>query len=103
MLSYKDVQEMLRVPLIGVIPESESVLQASNQGTPAIHLKDTDVAEPIRTWSPLPRRRPAPALRQLRKARPDEAPVRRQVRCPVFPDVRQQAEDRPDRQGTPVN
>jgi len=45
MLSYKDVQELLRVPLIGVIPESESVLQASNQGTPAIHLKGTDVSE----------------------------------------------------------
>nr|WP_211159976.1 septum site-determining protein MinD [Aromatoleum aromaticum] len=45
MLSYKDVQELLRVPLIGVIPESESVLQASNQGLPAIHLKGSDVAE----------------------------------------------------------
>ena len=45
MLSYKDVQELLRVPLIGVIPESESVLHASNQGTPAIHLKNTDVAD----------------------------------------------------------
>jgi septum site-determining protein MinD len=45
MLSYKDVQELLRVPLLGVIPESESVLHASNQGTPAIHLKGTDVAE----------------------------------------------------------
>ncbi|BAL24517.1 septum site-determining protein MinD [Azoarcus sp. KH32C] len=45
MLSFKDVQELLRVPLIGVIPESESVLQASNQGTPAIHLKGTDVSE----------------------------------------------------------
>ncbi|MCC4114630.1 septum site-determining protein MinD [Aromatoleum toluclasticum] len=45
MLSYKDVQELLRVPLIGVIPESESVLQASNQGTPAIHLKGSDVSE----------------------------------------------------------
>jgi len=45
MLSFKDVQEILRVPIIGVIPESESVLHASNQGTPAIHLKDSDVAE----------------------------------------------------------
>ena len=45
MLSYKDVQELLRVPLIGVIPESESVLQASNQGSPAIHIKDSDVAQ----------------------------------------------------------
>ncbi|MBX3678964.1 septum site-determining protein MinD [Cognatazoarcus halotolerans] len=45
MLSYKDIQELLRIPLIGVIPESENVLHASNQGTPAIHLKGTDVAE----------------------------------------------------------
>ena len=44
MLSYKDVQELLRIPLIGVIPESDDVLQASNQGLPAIHLKDSDVA-----------------------------------------------------------
>ena len=45
MLSYKDVQELLRVPLIGVIPESEIVLQASNQGTPAIHMTGSNVAE----------------------------------------------------------
>jgi septum site-determining protein MinD len=45
MLSYKDVQELLRVPLVGVVPESESVLHASNQGLPAIHIKGTDVAE----------------------------------------------------------
>jgi len=45
MLSVTDIQEILRIPLMGVIPESESVLQASNQGTPAIHLKDSDVSE----------------------------------------------------------
>ncbi|AEG91095.1 septum site-determining protein MinD [Ramlibacter tataouinensis] len=45
MLSLEDIQDILRIPLIGVIPESESVLQASNQGTPAVHLKGTDVAE----------------------------------------------------------
>ena len=45
MLSFEDVQEILRIPLIGVIPESESVLAASNQGNPAIHFKGTDVAE----------------------------------------------------------
>ena len=37
MLSISDVQELLGIPLIGVIPESESVLQASNQGVPVIH------------------------------------------------------------------
>ena len=45
MLSYKDIQEILRVPIIGVIPESEEVLQASNQGAPVIHQKETDAAE----------------------------------------------------------
>jgi septum site-determining protein MinD len=37
MLSITDVQEILSVPLIGVIPESEAVLKASNTGTPVIH------------------------------------------------------------------
>ena len=36
MLSISDVQEILSVPLIGVIPESEAVLKASNTGTPVI-------------------------------------------------------------------
>ena len=45
MLSLTDIQEILRIPLIGVIPESEAVLQASNQGVPAIHQEGTDVSE----------------------------------------------------------
>jgi septum site-determining protein MinD len=45
MLSLEDIQDILRIPLMGVIPESETVLQASNQGLPAIHLKDSDVSE----------------------------------------------------------
>jgi septum site-determining protein MinD len=45
MLSLTDIQEILRIPLIGVIPESETVLQASNQGVPAIHQEGTDVSE----------------------------------------------------------
>ena len=45
MLSYKDVQELLRVPLLGVIPESETVLQASNAGAPVIHSKESEAAE----------------------------------------------------------
>lgn len=45
MLDVNDVKDLLRIPLIGVIPESEAVLQASNSGTPAIHLQGTDVAE----------------------------------------------------------
>jgi septum site-determining protein MinD len=45
MLSYKDVEEILRVPIIGVIPESEIVLQSSNQGIPVIHLAEAEVAQ----------------------------------------------------------
>ncbi|HSV51443.1 MAG TPA: septum site-determining protein MinD [Burkholderiaceae bacterium] len=45
MLSLEDIQDILRIPLIGVIPESESVLQASNQGLPAVHMKGTEVSE----------------------------------------------------------
>jgi septum site-determining protein MinD len=45
MLSLDDIKDILRIDLIGVIPESEAVLQASNQGLPAVHLKGTDVAE----------------------------------------------------------
>lgn len=45
MLSFQDVQDILRVPLIGVIPESESVLMASNRGVPVIHSGDTDVSQ----------------------------------------------------------
>ncbi|MEX8496810.1 MAG: septum site-determining protein MinD [Leptothrix ochracea] len=45
MLSLDDIHEILRIPLIGVIPESEIVLQASNQGLPVIHMGESDVAE----------------------------------------------------------
>jgi len=48
MLSLKDIEDILRIKLIGVIPESEAVLQASNQGLPSIHLTGTDVAEAYR-------------------------------------------------------
>ncbi|MGS0743253.1 septum site-determining protein MinD [Glaciimonas sp. GG7] len=44
MLSYTDVQDILRIPLVGIIPESETVLHASNQGNPAIHMTGSDVA-----------------------------------------------------------
>jgi septum site-determining protein MinD len=36
MLTVEDVQEILSIPLLGVIPESESVLKASNTGTPVV-------------------------------------------------------------------
>ncbi|MES2663543.1 MAG: septum site-determining protein MinD [Pseudomonadota bacterium] len=37
MLSVTDVEEILAIPLLGVIPESRTVLKASNQGVPVIH------------------------------------------------------------------
>lgn len=43
MLKIDDVLEMLALPLLGVIPESKSVLQASNIGTPVI-LDENSVA-----------------------------------------------------------
>lgn len=45
MLSIGDIEDILRIPVIGVIPESTDVLQASNTGLPAISLKNTDVSE----------------------------------------------------------
>ena len=45
MLSLDDIQDILRIKLIGVIPESETVLQASNQGVPTVHMKGSDVSE----------------------------------------------------------
>ncbi|MGH8152096.1 MAG: septum site-determining protein MinD [Rhodanobacteraceae bacterium] len=37
MMSVKDVEEILGIPVLGVIPESENVLAASNSGVPVIH------------------------------------------------------------------
>ncbi|OFS99707.1 septum site-determining protein MinD [Neisseria sp. HMSC31F04] len=45
MLSVDDICDILRIPLIGVIPESQNVLQASNAGTPVIHQQDAVAAE----------------------------------------------------------
>ena len=45
MLSLEDIKDILRIQLIGVIPESETVLQASNQGVPAVHMQGSDVSE----------------------------------------------------------
>ncbi len=41
MLSITDIQELLGVTLVGVIPESQTVLQASNSGVPVIHMDDS--------------------------------------------------------------
>lgn len=45
MLSLEDIQDILRIKLIGVIPESDAVLQASNQGVPVVHVQGSNVAE----------------------------------------------------------
>jgi len=45
MLSVQDIQDILRIPLIGVIPESQNVLQASNAGAPVIHQEDAVAAQ----------------------------------------------------------
>lgn len=45
MLSVSDVEDILRIKLLGVIPESEIVLQASNQGVPVVHLRESNAAQ----------------------------------------------------------
>jgi septum site-determining protein MinD len=45
MMSVEDIGDILRTPLIGVVPESQSVLNASNRGVPAIHMQGSAVAE----------------------------------------------------------
>jgi septum site-determining protein MinD len=45
MLSVDDVQEILSLHLLGVIPESKSVLNASNSGTPVILDEKSDAGQ----------------------------------------------------------
>lgn len=45
MLSVEDVQELLTIPLLGVIPESVDVLKASNAGNPVILDKNSDAGK----------------------------------------------------------
>ncbi|XBS68291.1 septum site-determining protein MinD [Acerihabitans sp. KWT182] len=45
MLSMEDVIEILRIPLLGVIPEDQSVLRASNQGEPVILDEESDAGK----------------------------------------------------------
>ena len=45
MLSLEDVLEILRIPLLGVIPESQTILRASNTGTPITLLNDDSEAK----------------------------------------------------------
>lgn len=45
MLSVDDVKEILAIELLGVIPESQAVLNASNSGQPVILDKDSDAGQ----------------------------------------------------------
>ncbi|MGL4735101.1 MAG: septum site-determining protein MinD [Enterovibrio sp.] len=45
MLSVEDVEEILRIPLLSVIPESPSVLHASNKGEPVILDGESDAGQ----------------------------------------------------------
>jgi septum site-determining protein MinD len=42
MLSVEDVEEILHISLLGVIPESQAVLNASNKGVPVIFDEESD-------------------------------------------------------------
>ena len=44
MMSVSDVKEILGIDVIGVVPESQDVLSASNAGTPVILNQGSDVA-----------------------------------------------------------
>ena len=45
MLSVEDVQDILSIPLLGVIPESQAVLSASNSGQPVILDTESDAGQ----------------------------------------------------------
>jgi len=45
MLSVDDVQEILALKLLGIIPESKAVLTASNSGTPVILDRESDAGQ----------------------------------------------------------
>jgi septum site-determining protein MinD len=45
MLKLEDVLEILAIPLLGVIPESDSVLKASNSGSPVIMDSDSQAGQ----------------------------------------------------------
>ena len=45
MLSVEDVQEILAIPLLGVIPESQAVLRTSNSGEPIIFDQTSDAGQ----------------------------------------------------------
>jgi septum site-determining protein MinD len=54
MLNIEDILEILATPLLGIIPESQDVLRASNVGSP-VTLNDANSA-PARAYSDAARR-----------------------------------------------
>jgi len=48
MLSVDDVKEILAIPLLGIIPESQAVLRASNQGVPVALDEQSDAGQAYR-------------------------------------------------------
>ena len=45
MLTLDDIREILAINLLGLIPESEAVLRASNQGVPVTHDISSDAGQ----------------------------------------------------------
>ncbi len=45
MMSIEDVNEILAIPLLGIIPESTAVLRASNSGEPVILARESDAGQ----------------------------------------------------------
>jgi septum site-determining protein MinD len=70
MLKTEDVLEILSIPLIGIIPESEEVLRASNLGTPVTIL--SPMSGPGRAYAEAARRLTGEAI-------PVETPASRRV------------------------
>ena len=79
MLKIEDVLEILAIPLIGIIPESQDVLRASNLGSP-VTISSTESAA-ARAYQ-------AAALRLSRRRYRDDDPGRQEG--PVQPAVRQE-------------
>jgi len=75
MLSIEDILEILATPLLGIIPESQDVLRASNVGSPVtLNNAASAPAAPTSTRRAGSRARPSPWCAD-RAHRPDESPA----------------------------
>ena len=82
MLKTEDVLEILSIPLLGIIPESEEVLRASNLGTPVTLGNPNSVAgEGLLRGGAAAARRDAGGHRAGRTAQPHGTAVRPEGRC----------------------